>query len=176
MVKNLLANAGDEGSSPGSRGSPREGNGNPIQHYCPVTEGSNHRQRSLAGKSPWGHKDLDMIEQLTLSHIFPKTTSILPLTLPQLLHWKCSFQHHQINSLLVNSLINSQSLICLFLSFVNLFFILSGSSIRHNWFLTSWYTFFPLIPRHMFLWISILGPLILSNLKSIFECLIHSLP
>ena len=34
MVKNLPANAGDEGSIPGSGGSPGEGNGNPLQYSC----------------------------------------------------------------------------------------------------------------------------------------------
>ena len=29
--------------------------------------GKSHGQRSLTGYSPWGHKDLDMTEQLTLS-------------------------------------------------------------------------------------------------------------
>ena len=28
--------------------------------------GESHEQRSLVGYSPWGHKDLDMTEQLTL--------------------------------------------------------------------------------------------------------------
>ena len=39
--KNPLANAGDEGSIPGSGRSPREGNGNPLQYSClgnPMTE------------------------------------------------------------------------------------------------------------------------------------------
>ena len=37
MIKNLLANSGDtrdEGSVPGSRRSPGEGNGNPLQYSC----------------------------------------------------------------------------------------------------------------------------------------------
>ena len=34
MVKNPLANAGDTGSIPGSRKSPGEGNGNPLQYSC----------------------------------------------------------------------------------------------------------------------------------------------
>ena len=41
MVKNLLASAGDAGdmglipgSIPGSKGSPREGNGNPLRYPC----------------------------------------------------------------------------------------------------------------------------------------------
>ena len=34
MVKNLLANAGDVGSIPGSGRSPGGGNGNPLQDSC----------------------------------------------------------------------------------------------------------------------------------------------
>ena len=34
VVKNLLANAGDAGSIPGSGRSPGEGNGNPLQYSC----------------------------------------------------------------------------------------------------------------------------------------------
>ena len=34
MVRNLLSNAGDGGSIPGSRGSPAKGNGNPLQYSC----------------------------------------------------------------------------------------------------------------------------------------------
>ena len=34
VVKNSLANAGDLGSLPGSRRSPGEGNGNPLQYSC----------------------------------------------------------------------------------------------------------------------------------------------
>ena len=34
VVKNLLANAGDVGSIPGSGRSPGEGNGNPFQSSC----------------------------------------------------------------------------------------------------------------------------------------------
>ena len=30
--------------------------------------GKFHRQRSLVGYSPWDHKELDMTEQLTLTH------------------------------------------------------------------------------------------------------------
>ena len=35
VVKNLPANAGDVGSIPGSRRSPGEANGNPLQYSCP---------------------------------------------------------------------------------------------------------------------------------------------
>ena len=34
VVKNLPANAGDEGSTPGSARSPGEGNSHPLQHSC----------------------------------------------------------------------------------------------------------------------------------------------
>ena len=34
VVKNLPANVGDMGSIPGSRKTPGEGNGNPIQYSC----------------------------------------------------------------------------------------------------------------------------------------------
>ena len=59
MVKNLLANAGDASSIPRSRRSPGGGNGNPLQY---TLLGKFHGQRSLAGYSPWGHKELDTAE------------------------------------------------------------------------------------------------------------------
>ena len=34
VIKNLLTNAGDMGSLPGSGRSPGEGNGNPLQYSC----------------------------------------------------------------------------------------------------------------------------------------------
>ena len=37
------------------------GNGNPLQHSCLKLS---REQRSLAGYSPWGHKELDMIEMI----------------------------------------------------------------------------------------------------------------
>ena len=59
-VKNISFNVGDPGSIPGSGRSPGEGNGKilPREFQGP---------RSLAGCSPWGFKELDMIERLTLS-------------------------------------------------------------------------------------------------------------
>ena len=59
VVKNLLANAGDVSSIPGSRRSPGGGNGNPHQYSL---LGKFHGQSSLAGYSPWGHKELDTTE------------------------------------------------------------------------------------------------------------------
>ena len=45
MIENLPANAGCMGSIPGSRRSPGEGNGNPLQYFLP---GKSYGQRNLA--------------------------------------------------------------------------------------------------------------------------------
>ena len=58
-------NVGDPGSIPGLESSPGEGHGNPLQYSCLENP---HGQRSLAGYSPWGHKQLDMTEQLSTAH------------------------------------------------------------------------------------------------------------
>ena len=47
--------------------SPEEGNGNPIQYSCLENP---HGQRSLAGYSPWGHKESDRTERLTFTFTF----------------------------------------------------------------------------------------------------------
>ena len=65
VVKNPPANAGDTGSIPGWGRFPGGRNGNPLQYSCLENL---HGPRSLVGYSPWGHKELDMTEQLTLSH------------------------------------------------------------------------------------------------------------
>ena len=56
-------NAGDLGSVPGLGRYPGEENGYPLQYSCL----ENHGQRSLAGYSPWGHKELNPTEPLTRS-------------------------------------------------------------------------------------------------------------
>ena len=48
----LVCNAGDAGSVPGSRKSPGQGNGNPLQ--CSFLR--NPTTGRLAAYSPWGHK------------------------------------------------------------------------------------------------------------------------
>ena len=61
-VKSQPVNAGDireEGSIPGSGRSPGRRHGNPLQYSCLENP---HGWRSLAGYSPWGHKDSDMTE------------------------------------------------------------------------------------------------------------------
>ena len=73
VVKNPPANAGDirdMGSIPGlGRYHGRE-HSNPLQYSCLDNP---HEQRSLAGCSPWDHKELDMTERLIcdtqISHI-----------------------------------------------------------------------------------------------------------
>ena len=59
MVKNPTAMWEDLGLVPGLGRSPGGGHGNPFQYYCLEDP---HGQRSLAGYSRWGHKELDMTE------------------------------------------------------------------------------------------------------------------
>ena len=66
VVKDLPVNAGDTrdaGWIPGSGGSPAAGNGNPLQYSCLENP---HGQRSLVGYSPWGRKESDMTERLSV--------------------------------------------------------------------------------------------------------------
>ena len=60
MVKNLPANAGDEGSVPESGRAPGEGNGNPLQYSCLESP----LDRGAWWASVWGHQEWDMTEQL----------------------------------------------------------------------------------------------------------------
>ena len=62
--KDSACSAGDQGLIPGLGRSPGEGNGYPLTVFLP---GESHGQRSLEGYSPWGSKESDMTEQLTLS-------------------------------------------------------------------------------------------------------------
>ena len=62
VVKNLPASAvdiRDKDSIPGLGRSPEEGKGNFTPVFFP---GEPHRQRSLVGYSPWGHKESDTAE------------------------------------------------------------------------------------------------------------------
>ena len=61
--KKPACNAGDQDSISGSRRSPGGGNGNPSSILSWEIPG----QRSLAGYSPWGHKESDTTERVTLS-------------------------------------------------------------------------------------------------------------
>ena len=65
MVKNPSATAGDAedmGSIPGLGRSPGKGNGTSLQYSCLK---KSHGQRSLAGYSSQGCKELDTTEQLS---------------------------------------------------------------------------------------------------------------
>ena len=83
MVKNPSANAEDtrdEGSIPGSGISPGVGNGHPLQYSCLETL---HRQRSLAGYSPCGCKESDIIEPMrtcTYTHTHTHTHTVIEET------------------------------------------------------------------------------------------------
>ena len=66
MARTLAANVGDTGDMsliPGLGRFPGEENGNLLQYSCLENP---HGQRSLAGYSPWGHKDSDLTEQLIM--------------------------------------------------------------------------------------------------------------
>ena len=52
----------DLGSIPGLGRSPGGGHGNPFQYSSLENP---HGQRSLEGYNPWGHKELDMSQQLS---------------------------------------------------------------------------------------------------------------
>ena len=67
--KESACNMEDLGSVPGLGRSLGGGHGNPLQYSC--LENS-HGQQSLAGDSPWGHKELDTIEPRNTAHmVFP---------------------------------------------------------------------------------------------------------
>ena len=58
---------GDSGLIPGLGSSPGISEWLPISVFLP---GEFHGQNSLVGYSPWGCKEMDLTEQLTLSHFF----------------------------------------------------------------------------------------------------------
>ena len=69
MAKNPPANVGDIrdiGSIPGLGRSPGGEQGNPLQYSC--------LENSMDRGSPWGHKESDMTEWLTLS--LPRAPSL----------------------------------------------------------------------------------------------------
>ena len=62
--KESACNAGDLVLIPGLGRPPGEGNGNSLQYSC--LENPMDRERSLVSYIPWGCKELDMTESLTL--------------------------------------------------------------------------------------------------------------
>ena len=63
MVKNLPAMQETQIQSLGQEDSLEKG----MATHCSILAWKTHGQRSLAGNSPWGHKELDITEHLTLS-------------------------------------------------------------------------------------------------------------
>ena len=61
--KESAYSAGDLGLIPGWGRSSGEGNGYPLQYFLP---GEFRGQEILAHYSPWGHKESDVTEHLTL--------------------------------------------------------------------------------------------------------------
>ena len=70
--KESACNAGDLGFNPWFGKIPWRGEWQPIPIFLP---GEFHGQGSLVGYSPWGIKELEMTEQLTLSLHFKRNTS-----------------------------------------------------------------------------------------------------
>ena len=62
MVKNPPANAGDLGSIPGGE-DPLE---KEMASHSSILSGKSLGQRSLVAYSPWGHKESDMTEQVSM--------------------------------------------------------------------------------------------------------------
>ena len=63
VAQESTCNAGDLGSIPGLERSPGGGHGNPFQYSCLENP---QGQRSLVGSSPWGYKELDTTERLSM--------------------------------------------------------------------------------------------------------------
>ena len=63
--KESNCNVEELGLIPGLRRSPGGGHGNLLQYSCLENP---HGQRSLAGYSPWGHKESDTTERLSTAH------------------------------------------------------------------------------------------------------------
>ena len=76
--KASACNAGDPGLVPGLGRSPGEGNGSPLQYSCL----ENPMERSSAGYSPWGHKELDMTERLHIHHLHVLEANTTEVKLP----------------------------------------------------------------------------------------------
>ena len=72
--KEFTCNSGDLGLIPGLEGSPGGTLGNPLQYSCLENP---HGQRSLAGYSPWGHKDSDMTERLSTNKWMPLISKVI---------------------------------------------------------------------------------------------------
>ena len=63
--KESTCNGGELGSTPEWERYPGGEHGNPLQYFCLENP---HGQRSLEGYSPWGRKESDMTERLSIAH------------------------------------------------------------------------------------------------------------
>ena len=95
MVKESACLAGDLGLIPRLGRSLEGGHGNPLQYYCLEKP---HGQRSLAGYSPWDHKESDATERLSIAH--GRRIFLLSIPFPDLLifpkhfHYYCYLSSH----------------------------------------------------------------------------------
>ena len=102
MVNNPPPNAGDMGLIPRSGRPHGGGHGNPLHYSCLENL---HRQRSLAGYSPWDHKELDVIQATeracTSQHTYTLRANALILSTrkssnPQLLvYFRITYEFYQ---------------------------------------------------------------------------------
>ena len=107
--KESTCNSGDPGSIPGSGRSPR-GHSKPLQHFCLENP---HGHRSLAGYSPWGCKESDTTEQLSMQR-----ASCSPEDIPTL--FSSSSVEHLFVKTSVHNITVDDSCLCLRLSTTNL--------------------------------------------------------
>ena len=63
--KESICNVGDLGLTPGLGRSPGGGHDNPLQYFCLENP---QGQGSLVGYSPWGCKESDITEKLSMAH------------------------------------------------------------------------------------------------------------
>ena len=95
MVKNPPANAGaagDTGSVHGSGKSLGGGNGNPLQYCC----WDNPMDRGAWRASPWGHKESNMIDRLSMQTYAHMSTFITVYCPPKSYNSVTQLQPHQL--------------------------------------------------------------------------------
>ena len=91
--KESTSNVGDLGSITGLGSSPGGRHGKPLQYSCLENP---HGQRSLAGYSPWGRKESDTTEQLSIaqhSHPLLQGIFLTQRSNPGLLYYKRILYH-----------------------------------------------------------------------------------
>ena len=84
--KEFAYSAGELGSIPGLRRSPGGRHGNPLQYFCLENP---HGQKSLAGCSPWGHKESVMTEQVSTHMYFTGHRASQAVLVVKKSVWQC---------------------------------------------------------------------------------------